>query len=191
MGRGPRVERAAPERVDALERKHRLRDIGLGNQDGTGCAQGGDELMIINPSKNQRGQGEGGTNWCVLLGGLVGPLREPDCAIEALHVDFWAAFALAHRRAHRTEGGRRNALMSLTLIGTPCNGPLSSPVLANSTSSLRASSLASSKNTEQRRKREFDDKPNQASKNGGNRSRTLRQTIRCFLRLSSARQVGL
>ena len=48
MGRGPRVERAAPERVDALERKHRLRDVGLGNQDGTGCAQGGDELMIIN-----------------------------------------------------------------------------------------------------------------------------------------------
>ena len=81
--------------------------------------------------------------------------------------------------------------MSLTLIGTPCNGPLSTPVLANSTSSLRASSLASSKNTEQRRKRELDDKPNQASKNCGNRSRTLRQTIRCFLRLSSARQVSL
>ncbi len=75
--------------------------------------------------------------------------------------------------------------MSLTLIGTPCNGPLSSPVLVNSASSLRASSLAPSKNTEQRRKRELE------KNNDGNRSRTLRQTIRCLLRLSSARQVRL
>lgn len=43
----PWVERAAPERVGALERKERLRDVRLGNHDGAGCAQGGDELMIV------------------------------------------------------------------------------------------------------------------------------------------------
>ena len=41
----------------------------------------------------------------------------------------------------------RNAHASLTLIGTPCNGPFKRPVSAKSASSLRASSLASLKNT--------------------------------------------
>jgi hypothetical protein len=36
---------------------------------------------------------------------------------------------------------------SFTLIGTPCSGPFKRPVAANSSSSLRASCLASSKNT--------------------------------------------
>lgn len=43
----PRVERTAPERVDALKRQQRLRDVRFGNHDGAGCAQGGDELMVI------------------------------------------------------------------------------------------------------------------------------------------------
>ena len=42
--RRPWVERAAPERVGALERQQRLRDVRLGNHNGTGFAQGGDEL---------------------------------------------------------------------------------------------------------------------------------------------------
>ncbi len=41
-----RVERTAPERVGALERQQRLRDVCLGNQDGAGCAQGRDELFF-------------------------------------------------------------------------------------------------------------------------------------------------
>jgi hypothetical protein len=44
-------------------------------------------------------------------------------------------------------GGDDHARWSLTVIGTPCNGPFKWPLSANSTSSLRASSLASSKNT--------------------------------------------
>jgi hypothetical protein len=41
----------------------------------------------------------------------------------------------------------RNVHESLRLIGTPCNGPFKRPFSANSVSSLRASSLASLKNT--------------------------------------------
>ena len=41
----------------------------------------------------------------------------------------------------------RNVHWSFTLIGTPCSGPFKRPVAANSSSSLRASCLASSKNT--------------------------------------------
>ena len=41
----------------------------------------------------------------------------------------------------------RNAHASLTLIGTPCNGPFKRPVSTKSASSLRASSLASLKKT--------------------------------------------
>src|SRR6266702_2305602 len=85
----------------------------------------------------------------VLLGWFIAPPRVPDRAIEALHVDF--SGLPVNIPAYMTRKGGRNAHMSLTLIGTPCSGPLSSPVLANSASSLRASSLASSKNTEKKK----------------------------------------
>jgi hypothetical protein len=45
----------------------------------------------------------------------------------------------------RSEKG--DAHESLTLIGTPCNGPFKRPLLENSESSLRASSLASPNST--------------------------------------------
>jgi hypothetical protein len=83
----------------------------------------------------------------VFLGWFIAPPRVADRAIEALHVDLFEAFPSIS--TYVTRIGTWNAHMSLTLIGTPCNGPWSSPVLANSASSLRASSLASSKNTEE------------------------------------------
>ena len=52
----PRVERTAPERVGALERQQRLRDVRLGNHDRAGCAQGGEELMIMGRTKNEDGE---------------------------------------------------------------------------------------------------------------------------------------
>lgn len=104
------------------------------------------------------GRGEvvrgGGTHWCVLLGGFIGPLCIPDCAIEALDVDLTGHF---HQflGASRTKSETGDVLMSLRVTGTPWSSPLSFPVSANSASSLRASSLASSKSTEQHWKREF------------------------------------
>src|SRR5258707_13287180 len=49
---------------------------------------------------------------------------------------------------NKIKGGKgKNVHWSLTLIGTPCSGPFKRPVAANSSSSLRASCLASSNNT--------------------------------------------
>ena len=78
--------------------------------------------------------------------------------------------------------------MSLALIGTPCNGPWSSPVLTNSASSLRASSLASSKNTETNKEKE---RKFQRVVRTVRVHRTLSQTIGHVLDLSSTREVSL
>ena len=43
---GPWVARAAPERVRALKSEQRLRHVRLPDDDGTCCAQHGDELLI-------------------------------------------------------------------------------------------------------------------------------------------------
>jgi hypothetical protein len=123
------------------------------------------------------------THGRVFLGWFIAPPRVADRAIKALHVDLFEASV----STYTTRSGTWNAHMSLTLIGTPCNGPWSSPVLANSASSLRASSLASSKSTEKTKQRNVSSREWCEWQRG---PRTFRQTIRRVLDLSSSRKVS-
>ena len=84
---------------------------------------------------------------------------------------------------------KKNIHWSFALIGTPCSGPFKRPVAANSASSLRASSLASSKNTTKysSRAQESDPRTNENNEDG---ARTLSETIHRLLRLRRARNIS-
>ena len=84
----------------------------------------------------------------VLFGWLIGPLCIPYRTIEPLHVDYPHLVNNLEKK-----GVGENVHWSFTLIGTPCSGPFKRPVAANSSSNLRASCLASSKNTIRRVRR--------------------------------------
>ena len=68
----------------------------------------------------------------------------------------------------KTAEEKKNIHWSFALIGTPCSGPFKRPVAANSASSLRASSLASSKNTTKysSRAQESDPRTNENNEDG-------------------------
>jgi hypothetical protein len=86
-----------------------------------------------------------------------------------------------------------NVHWSFTLIGTPCSGPFRRPVAANSSSSLRASCLASSKNTirrvRQTRAQHYHYDRVQIVETQA--VRTFSEAIHRFLRLRGARNISL
>jgi hypothetical protein len=160
----PRVARAAPERVRALESEQRLRHVRLPDDDGACCAQRRDELLIGDGTTdgNDRmvsllGSGEGERTTASRSAGLLAHCVYPIVLSKPLTltrnhprdiplvVSIYPKYARPLQEKGRGEKGDTHK--SLRLIGTPCNGPFKWPLSENSASSLRASSVASPKNT--------------------------------------------
>jgi len=77
-------------------------------------------------------------------------------------------------------------------MGTPCSGPFKRPVAANSSSSLRASCFASSKNTIRRvRQTRADYRYDRVQVVETQAIRTFSEAIRRVLRLRRARNISL
>ena len=122
----PRVERAAPEGVDPLKCQEGLWDVGLGDYYGARGAQRGDGL--------RRDGSNTISGWCQW--GVGKKRTTASCSASllpqrvypiVLSKPFTLTCTRRQNQANMIRKGGRNVHISLTLIGTPCSGPLSSP----------------------------------------------------------------